>query len=180
MDFSGVTNDVANQVAIAINDVLRLNISPVDKEARIIKIISSVASSYHNQLYSAVSQIFDSSAIKSAGLQNPDGQIQKLANKIVRNHSLGREVDPLVGSYYNSVLGSLQAEAFANAVSMQKVPTLDRRIVSETCAWCVSKSGRRTNPTSEDFRRHRKCDCLFIVSGFNTRNGILDNYVKKK
>lgn len=180
MDFSNVTNDVAKQVSNAIGEVLRLDISPADKEIAITRIIRSVGVSYHSQLYGAASEIFDSAAIATAGLSNGDGQAARLANKIVRNYALGREVDPLVLAYYNSVLGQAQAEAFANAVSMQKVPTLDRRIVSETCKWCTAKSGTKTNPTGEDFARHRDCDCLFIVSGYNTRNGLLDNYVKRR
>ena len=178
MDFSGVTDDIAPRVASAIQYILTLGISPADKERRIIRVIQNIGVNYHNQMYGAASDIFDSAAIKTAGLANPDGQIQRLANKIVRNYSLGRETSELVTEYYNTILGRAQYEAFENAISMQRVPTLTRQIVGETCKWCNSKAGVKLNPTGEDFARHRKCDCLFIVSGYNTRNGLLENYVK--
>ena len=37
-----------------------------------------------------------------------------------------------------------------------------------------------TYPDSELFARHDNCDCLFIVRGYNSRNGILTNYRKAR
>lgn len=179
MDFSGVTSDTSVKVSEAINYILGLNISPDEKIKRIGNLILEVGKHFHSQLYNASSQIFDSSVIASAGLENTNGQSQRLATKIVRNYALGRKSEALVGAYFNSVLGKAETEAFDNATSLQKHPTLTRVIVGETCEWCEAKAGIHTNPTAEDFGRHDECDCLFIVGGFNTRNGLLTNYVKK-
>lgn len=52
-------------------------------------------------------------------------------------------------------------------------------MVGETCQWCWDHAGTFVYPSGEDFVRHRDCDCLFVVSGYNSRNGILKNYVKR-
>lgn len=180
MEFSGVTNDTSSRVADVVDYILRLNISPEDKISRIANVVQAVGLHFHSQMYDATSQIFDSSVMASGGIDDINGQSQRLATKIVRNYSLGRRTDELVLAYYNSILGRAESEAFDNAVSMQKHPTLTRTIVGETCSWCDSKAGTYTNPSGEDFARHDECDCLFTVSGFNSRNGLLTNYSKKR
>lgn len=179
MDFSGVTADTSGNVTEAIDYILLLNISPADKKSRISRVVELVGESYHTQLYGAASQVFDSSAVSTAGVNDETAQAQRLADKIVRNFALSRPTAALIEEYYNSLLGQAQSEAFKNAVSMQKHPTLTRRIVGETCPWCEGKAGTHIDPTSEDFSRHHECDCLFVVAGYNTRNGLLTNYVKR-
>jgi len=180
VDFSGVTNDTALQVNKQINYILGLNISPADKQIRIAKVVSQIGSYYHNQLYGAASYVFDSAVIKSVGFTNPNNQIEKLANKIVRNYGLSRPTARLIESYYNSVLGRAESEAFQNAISMQKYPTLTRKLTGkEDCDMCEAVAGVHTNPDPKLFLRHTDCDCTFIVGGYNTRNGILENYNKK-
>lgn len=179
MDFSGIAADISARVADAINYILSLNISPADKTRRIAVVVESVGSYYHDHLYRDISRVFDSGAIASRGLDDANAQAQRLANKIVRNYALSRNTNDLVVEYYDSVLGRAQSEAFQNARSLQKHPTLTRTIRGETCSWCDRKAGTHTNPTGEDFARHRGCDCLLEVSGFNSRNGVLKNYKKK-
>lgn len=70
-------------------------------------------------------------------------------------------------------------EVFQNVLSLDKHPTLTRVIVGETCTWCIDRAGTHIHPSGEDFARYRNCDCLFVVSGYNSRNGILKNYVKR-
>jgi len=179
MDFSGVTNETAAGVAAAVDNILHLSISPADKEARIARLIQIIGMDYHGQMYDAAAQVFDATTMASAGMGDANSQAARLANKVVRNYALGRQVDPLILEYYNSVLGSAQHEAFMNAASMQRHPTLTRSIVGEnTCTWCISRAGTYVNPTSEDFSRHGSCDCLFSVAGYGSRNGIVNNYVK--
>lgn len=180
MEFSGVTIDTASQVTIAVNHILGLNISPVEKRVRIDKVIKKIGQYFHNQLYMANSQVFDSVAIASVGLNEASAQSQRLADKIVRNYSLSRSTDRLILSYYNSILGQAQSEAFSNAISMQRHPTLRRELVGEyDCKLCIGSEGEHMNPGPEEFKRHTDCDCLFIVGGYNTRNGVLKNYNKK-
>nr|DAJ18966.1 MAG TPA: hypothetical protein [Siphoviridae sp. ctRJB2] len=108
-------------------------------------------------------------------------QAERLAVKIVRNSALNRQTAVmLLKEYSDVVLAAAQHEAFTNAKSMQKHPTLTRRanVGKPDCAWCQKKAGVYVNPTSDDFKRHCKCDCVFEVSGYNSRNGVLKNFKK--
>lgn len=179
MDFSDVAIDVADQVMATIDSILLLDISPADKRTRIAKVLNTVGSDYFEQMYGATSQVVGST-IKSTGLYFDITQADRLAVVVLRNHALMREIAPLIREYYDSVLAQAQAEAFNNGKSMQKHPTLIRRLVGETCSWCRDLVGEHTNPQPIYFARHDNCDCLIKVSGYNTRNGLLKNYKKKK
>lgn len=180
MDFSGIAKDTGTGVTASIDYVLSLGISPAEKIARITLIIRTVGIYFHSKLYDDVSYALGSSIIASAGFDDANAQAERLATKTVRNYALSRSSSALIKEYYDSLLGRAQDEAFNNALSLQKHPTLTRSIVGETCTWCDSKAGTFTNPSPEHFARHDRCDCLIVASGFNTRNGIVTNYVKKR
>ena len=132
-------------------------------------------------MFSDNSELFASMAIQTNGFQNPDGQVERLSAKLVQNDALGRKTNPtIVRGFFDSVLADAQHEAFTNARSLDRVPTLTRRLVGETCGWCADRVGTFTYPDGELFARHDNCDCLFIVKGYNSRNGILTNYRKAK
>ncbi len=179
MDFSKVATDTAKGMKDLVAYILSLNISPADKKGSIARAFRTVGSKFYSQLFEASSEIFDSRAITT--LINLDyNQISRLSEKLVQNYVLGREIDYLIKDYYDSELGRAQHEAFQNALSLNKHPTLERIVVGETCQWCWDHAGTFTHPSGEDFARHRDCNCMFIVSGYNTRNGLLKNYVKEK
>ena len=178
MNFSQVATDIGAQMMEVVNYILSLNITPAEKRARLAKAFSIVGQEFYFKMFADNSELFDSTAISTLGFTNPDSQIQRLATKIVQNDNLGRKNDAIVKEFFDSVLGDAQYEAFENGISLGKVPTLTRRIVGETCTWCISRSGTFVYPDSELFARHDNCDCLFIVDGYNSRNGILTNYRK--
>lgn len=179
INFSPVATDIAESMDSVVKYILNLNISPADKINRLYKSFNIVGSDFYFQMFEANSQLFDSTAIGTDFSEMID-QIERLSRKIVQNHNLGRETDTLVKDFYDSALGRAQSEAFTNAISLDKHPTLTRTMVGETCDWCKGLAGVWINPTAEFFTRHADCDCLFTVSGYNSRNGVLDNYVKKK
>ena len=180
MDFSPVSTDTATQTIPAIRYVLSLDISPEDKKFQIQSIIERIGQAFYLKMFDANSEVFDSKSINTLGFANPEAQIERLALKIVRNYYLGRDIDYLVQDFYKSALGQAQAEAFANALSLDKHPTATRRQTSgQYCTWCQTRCGEFTNPPSSIFQRHKGCSCLIIVSGYNTRNGVLKNYYKR-
>lgn len=179
MDFSKVATDTAESMDALVKYILSLNLSPVEKKRRLVRAFKIIGTSFYTKLFGAASEVFDSTAITTL-VDLDDNQIDRLANKLVQNYVLGRETDYLVKDYYDSELGRAQHEAFQNAISLDKHPTLERIVVGETCQWCWDRAGVMTYPSGEDFARHRDCDCMFIVSGYNTRNGLLKNYVKAK
>lgn len=180
MNFSSAAADLGKQMSKVVDYILSLNISPADKRARLIKAFGIVGNEFFNKMFADNSLLFDSEALGSLGFSNPDGQIERLSSKLVQNYNLGRENDAIVTGFFDSVLADAQSEAFYNGISLDKVPTLTRRLVGETCAWCQARVGTFTYPDSELFARHDNCDCLFIVSGYNSRNGILTNYRKAR
>lgn len=180
MNFSSTAADLGKQMTKVVDYILSLDISPADKRARLIKAFGIVGNEFFNKMFTDNSLLFDSEAIGSLGFSNPDGQIERLSSKLVQNYNLGRKNDAIVTGFFDSVLADAQGEAFDNGISLGKVPTLTRRLVGETCPWCVARVGTFTYPDSELFARHDNCDCLFIVSGYNSRNGILTNYRKAR
>lgn len=180
MNFSPTATDIAKQMEKVVDFILGLNIDPAEKRARLIKAFGIVGNEFFNKMFLDNSILFDSTAIKSLGFTNPEDQIERLSAKLIQDYNLGRKNDATVKGFFDSVLGAAQKEAFDNGISMGKVPTLTRRIVGETCRWCIDRAGTFTYPEGELFARHDNCDCLFIVSGYNSRNGILTNYRKAR
>lgn len=178
MNFSPTAKDISKQMIKVVNYILGLDITPAEKRARLSKAFRIVGFEFFDKMFIDNSMLFDSTALKSLGFQNPDDQIERLSAKLVQNHNLDREYTPIVQGFFDSVLADAQHEAFNNGISLEKVPTLTRSLVGETCGWCTARAGTFTYPDGELFARHDNCDCLFIVKGYNSRNGILTNYRK--
>lgn len=177
MNMTPIAKDTARVVASAIEEILQAKFSPGEKQARIEKIIRDTSNHFSQKTYADASQIFANSI--SADDLIDDFQISRLAQKTTRDYALMRDnLAADINTFFDSILADAQSEAFANAKSLEKHPILTRSIVSETCAWCQSKARTFADPKPEDFSRHRKCDCLFVVSGYNSRNGVLKNYRK--
>lgn len=179
MDFSGIVEDTANGVYNIIVDVLRMDISPDTKINQIQAVLSQVGAQFGQKMFDDVSRLFGSSAIKSSIPYSENDQVYTLAQKIVRDSAFALDDKPLVKEYGDVILGRAQHSAFENARSLDRHPTLTRRMRGETCQWCVDRAGTFTDPPAELFARHDNCDCLFIVSGYNSRNGVLKNYKKE-
>lgn len=181
MDFRGIVHDVSERVSKAVDEVLALDIAPADKEAQIALIFKQIGQEFGHQLFEQVSQVFDSTAFQSTVDTNVDAQIERLAQKLVRDSAFGISNEVLTKEYFDTVLGRAENTAFRNAKSLEKHPTLTRTMTGrETCDWCRARAGTFTDPDAELFKRHDNCDCIFKVSGFNTRNGKLKNYSKKE
>lgn len=180
MNFSPVAADLGKQMGEVVRYILSLNISPKEKRNRLTKAFGIVGNEFFGKMFEDNSLLFDSEAIKSLGYQDSNDQIETLSWKLVQNYNLSRPTDAIVKEFFDSVLGDAQHEAFENGRSMGKMPTLTRQMVSETCSWCRARTGTFVDPDGELFARHDNCDCLFIVSGYNSRNGILTNYRKAR
>ena len=180
INFSKVATDTARNMVKVVDYILGLNIPKADKVRRLRNVFNLVGSDFYFQMFNANSQLFDSLAIGTADYNELLARIDDLAQKLVQNYNLTRKTAPIVKEFYDSALGLAQTEAFVNAISLDKHPTLTRYIVGETCSWCVGMAGTFIEPTGDMFARHDNCDCLFVVSGYNSRNGILTNYRKAR
>ena len=179
MDFSGIVEDTTNGVFNIVEDILRMNIDPQIKVEQIQSVLTQVGERFGQKMFNDVSLLFDSMAIYSYVPYNDNDQVYTLAQKIVRDNAFGLKDRPILKEYSDVLLGRAQYEAFENAVSLEKHPTLTRRMRGETCEWCRLRTGTFVDPEPEMFQRHDNCNCLFIVSGYNSRNGVLKNYRKK-
>jgi len=180
MDFRGIVEDTSSGVYDIINDVLRMDIDPQVKIDQIAAVLTQVGERFGQKMFNDVSTLFDSTAIAGTVPYNDNNQIYTLAQKIVRDNAFGLADNSILTEYLDVLLGRAEYEAFENAQSLEKHPTLTRRMRGETCEWCVLRAGTFTDPDPELFARHDNCDCLFIVSGYNSRNGVLKNYKKKE
>lgn len=178
MNFEPAANDISRLMAELLQLIVGMNVSPAAKKDLLIKSFGMVGAEFYEKIFNDCSTVFDSTAIKTLGMQDLDDQTGRLAQKLIRNDALGRVTNQIVDGYFNSLLANAQNEAFKNAVSLDKVPTLTRSLRGETCGWCQAKVGTWTNPSGELFARHDNCDCKIVVSGYKSRNGELKNYTK--
>lgn len=181
MNFSDIAKDLSNQTLSVVNYILKLRIDDAKKKVLLNQVFNSVGYPFYEKIFTDSSELFDSMALGTNGFQNSDGQIECLSYKMVQNYNLGRISSPaILRGFYDSLLGNAQNEAFTNAVSLDKHPTLTRILRGETCSWCRARTGTFVDPDGDLFARHDNCDCIFSVQGYNSRNGILTNYRKAR
>lgn len=179
MDFSGIAQDMGEETAESIDYILNLDASPQQKRSLLEKLLLAIGAAFFLKMFKDSSEVFDSTAIETLGYPELEDQTSRLATKMLRNYALTREIAPLTQDLFESLLGAAESEAFENGKSLGKVPTLTRSLSGrENCRWCADRAGTYTNPVGEDFARHRACDCILRVSGYNSRNGVLKNYNK--
>ena len=93
------------------------------------------------------------------------------------------ELSPLILEHLEATTSKAQQDAMATARESGKSPRAKRSTKGKTCQWCVGLSTKGewvSDPDPELFMRHAGCDCKIYTAGYNSRNGLLDNYVKKK
>lgn len=182
MDFSGVTNDASSHTLQAVQRIFAMKLSPDDTVASLTRLFETVGTSFHSQLYGATSYVLGGDAMATAGLNDSSSQASRLALKLTRDVALSRSNSAdFINSFFHNALAQAQQEAFNNSRSMQKHPTLTRQLSGrENCDWCRVRQGTKSDPNAEDFKRHGGCDCKLKVSGYRTRNGSVQNYVKAR
>ena len=91
------------------------------------------------------------------------------------------ELSALVLNNMQQNSSKAQYDAFETARDSGKVPTVERRTTNiKACKWCVSKVGVYPDPEPDIFARHADCTCEIWTTGYNSRNGLLQNYKKSR
>lgn len=184
MDFSIVTKDILANLLIAENKILKMNLSPKDKRLYILRLFKEVGSSFYLKMFNDNSFIFDSTAIATLGNPTIEIDARVAAVDVVRQYALERNTDVATQSFLNTQIAKAQQEAFNNAVSLEKHPTVTRKLTGrDNCDFCRSLAGTHYYTEGSDYLFRRcctNCDCIIKVAGFNSRNGIVNNYMKKK
>lgn len=177
MEFTITAKTTGAEVSKIVDFILKQNWDKNTKARYLRRLFKLTGTSFFDKLFELNSDLLDSTALSSLGLDDYDLQIEQLSYKLVQNYNLTRETKPITTEFYYSVMGKAQYEAFDNAVSLGKHPTLTRSIRGETCPWCIRLAGTYTYPTNDMFRHHERCDCAFTVNGFKTRNGTYIGHV---
>lgn len=186
MDFDSLTTEASDMMADLVNTILKQDYSPKDKIKLIRAAFASVGETYASKLFGDISRVFGSENIKTKPDTGGSEQIYDLAQKIVRNSAFGLDERELTRDYFTNVFARNAEQAYKNAVSLNKHPTITRQLTGmETCEWCTARAGSYSAATFTDlpkeiFRRHKGCDCIIRLSGAGRRSGKLNNYVKRR
>ena len=180
MELEIATTDTSEKALEIINYILKSNWSVEEKKIRLTRFFNLTGDTFYRKIFSMSSDIFDSNALETLGFSNPDDQIERLSTKLVRDYSLGRDYRVVGEEFYYSVATSAQQEAFNNAYSLDKHPTLRRKANANCCSWCAGLEGFYIDPVGDVFAHHEKCRCSFEIRGFNTRNGKYKGHVPNR
>lgn len=186
MDFDSLTTEASKMTADLANEILRSDYSPADKIKMLVAAFTSVGETYASKLFGDVSRVFGSENLKTKPDTGGRLQINELATKIVRDSAFGKDAQELTRDYFTNVFARNAEQAYKNAISLNKHPTITRQLTGrETCEWCQKRAGSYSATSfsalpQEVFRRHAGCDCVIRLSGAGMRSHKLNNYVKEK
>ena len=171
MEFTVVSDAIGAKAYEVVKYILGQNWSDSQKKKALIRLFRQTGDAFYEKLFTMGSDVLDSAALKSLGFDNPDNQIERMAAKTIQNHNLSRSNAAVTTEFYYSVSSDALSNAFRNARSLDKHPVLTRRTGGKCCKWCSQMAGTYINPTSEVFRHHENCNCIFEYSSPNTRKG---------
>lgn len=154
-------------------------VAPDLRKAALRAALDSIGQSIYSKTYDMTA--WDMQIAETIGAGFDPNLSVGLARNVSDSVALGNATTTLdqVNLYATTVGGIAMAQAYQTAGQLGKYRTLQIRLRGKgDCDWCRDKAsrGKITNPTGEDFARHRLCDCYFEVRGYMSRNGLLNNY----
>lgn len=178
MNYSGLNDTIIQQVMAA---MALINNPEVDPEVRQLNqeiLFREVGAAVYAKVYDMNAYDMEIQHTTGPGIDDRYYGLAKVASASVSNGAT--PMPDLVRNYLDTMAAKAQGDAMHLANQSGKHPTVVRTPTGrETCSWCDSKAGTYTNPSSDIFTRHRGCDCIITTSGYNSRNGTLNNYVAK-
>lgn len=177
MDYSKFARSLTPKVMAALALINNPEVAPEVRQLNQEILFREVGSAVYAKIYDMNAYDFEIEHTKGTGIDDRYFGMAKMAAAAV---SVGgaAALNQRVENFVKQTIAKAQFDATTNAKQSGKRPTVTRKMNSETCDWCESLAGTYTNPDSEVFKRHRKCDCIIETSGYRSRNGLLDNYVK--
>ena len=185
MDFDGLINDATKLTAKLADEVLATNYSPQNKITMLTIVFIRTGRFFATKLANDVSAVFGSEHLTTKPDYGSMAQIGSLALKMTRNSAFGVSAEEIARDYFTNIYARNVEQAFKNANSLGKRPTITRRITDrDHCDWCVARAGTFAAKTfselpTEVFRRHLGCKCEILLSGPGGKSRSLNNYVKK-
>lgn len=178
MDYSKLTDTITKKVMAALALINNPEIDPQIRQLNQEILFREVGAAVYDKVYDMNAYDYEIQHTKGAGMDDRHYGLAKVASASVATGTLGLGL--LVKNYLDTAASKAQYDATVNARQSGKRTRITRKMNGETCDWCESLAGTYENPDSEVFKRHRGCDCSIITEGYNSRNGLLNNYVKSK
>lgn len=178
MDYASFSRRLTPKVLAIVALINNPEIMPDVRQRNFEILFATVGADVYNQIYDMNAFDFEIDYTRGRGIDRRHFGLAKLTSDSVSTGSV--LVQAQVANYLEQMASKAQDDAFATAKDSGKFPTVERSIVNETCKWCENLAGTYTDPEPEVFARHRSCDCKIVTSGYKSRNGLLDNYVKPK
>ncbi len=178
MDYSKLNDTIIGKVLRALALINNPEIDPEVRQLNQEILFRQVGESVYTKIYDMNAFDYEIPHTVGPGIDDRYYGMAKVASASVAVGALG--LDQTVRTYLDGITAKAQHDATMNASQSGKRTRVIRTTFGKTCEWCKSRAGTFTNPDSEIFRRHRKCDCRIVTEGYKSRNGLLQNYVKPK
>lgn len=176
MDYLQLAKTIDEDLLKAVALINNPEIEPEVRQAMLERLFSSVGENVYNVIYDMATFDMDVVGTVGAGIDmNRMYGIAKLASDSVVTGGTAKTTSS-INLWLQDTISKATYDAFNVAHDLGKHPTLTRTERSNCCKWCTEHVGTFIDPTSEAFRRHDNCRAKIVVSGYKTRNGLVENY----
>lgn len=178
MNYARLNTSIFNQVMQAVGLINNIEIAPEIRRRNLEILFKTVGLKVYNKVYDMASWDMDVHHTIGDGIgERHYGLAKTVSDALVT----GADINVLVDTYLDALTAKASADAFIKAQESAKVPTVNRIVAGhKPCSWCIGLAGTYEYPDGDVFRRHERCKCKIITSGYKSRNGLLENYVKEK
>jgi hypothetical protein len=176
MDYSKLTDTILKKVLAAVALINNPEIDPEIRQLNQEILFREVGTAVYSKVYDMNAFDMEIPHTRGPGIDDRHFGLAKVVSASVSAGALG--MHEYVKSYLDSTISMAQRDAMHNARQSGKRPTVTRIEQADACKWCRSKAGTYSNPDPSVFARHGGCNAQIRTSGYRSRNGLLDNYVK--
>lgn len=181
MDYTRFTSTILQKVFKAMALINNPEVDPEVRQRNHEILFRELGASVYSKIYDMNAFDFQIEHTRGSGIDDRYYGLAKISSATVSTGGVA-VLEQQVENYINQTIAYAQRDATTNAIENGKHPTVTRRLNGElNCQWCKDKEVENAiNPSDDIFHRHRNCDCIIITSGYRSRNGLLNNYVKPK
>lgn len=185
MNYGSLTQTISDELQELVDLINNPEVDPSIRQRSFEVLFREVGEAVYEMVYDMAA--FDFEIPHTKGLGISDNYIG-LAKNVSDSVTVGGKdkARARVQLWLDDVIGKAEYDASSTAWQSGKHPTLRRiepgnpKTGEPCCPWCEMHKGVFIEPTPEAFRRHTNCYAKIYVSGYKTRNGLLENYKKPK
>lgn len=183
MDYHALNDTIVKKVMAAVAIINNPEIDPETRQLNQEILFREVGAAVYAKVYNMNAYDYEIEHTTGPGIDDRHYGLAKVASGSISAGAIGLAL--LVRNYLDSMASKAQADATHNARQSGKRTRVIRKLgrTEKTCEWCEGLAAGSPYEgdaiRAEVFGRHRGCDCEIYTEGYRTRNGLLDNYVKK-